>query len=133
MTRSRTAYVTGEGLRFISPGFHLHGTVESIFDDRRVYLKYDGHYYFMVPRDNHALGWHSNEWSDLAIILRQPLVYPGSGFAALLVVQKTIDNELRCRYLRPIFIDGRDEQISLCTNHQAPVVMCTAYPEGQAW
>ncbi|KIX05180.1 uncharacterized protein Z518_06052 [Rhinocladiella mackenziei CBS 650.93] len=134
MTRSRTGYITGEGLRFISPGFHLCGRVESIFDDKRVYLNYDGRYYFMVPRDdNGAFEWDSNESSDLAVILRRPLVYPGSEFAALLAVQKRVDNELRCRYLHPILIDGRDEQISVCTDHQSPVVMCTAYPEGQAW
>ena len=135
MAKSHPAYLTGDGLRFMSLGFHLHGRLQSVFDDNCLHLKYQEHIYCMYPLDQSdaAFRWWSNELSNLAVVLREPLTHPGQATGALVVVLKTVETEQRCLYLYPVLILGRDELVSLAIDHRAPIISCTAHPESQQW
>jgi hypothetical protein len=133
MARSQCAQVTGDGLRLSSPGVLFSGQVTSVFEDKRAFMQYQGSRFSVSPRNDNDFEWEDYHSLELALILRRPLVYPGSTYGALVTIEARRDGVFMCRYLCPVFVSGRDEQISLCNTYNAPIASCESCGPEQSW
>jgi hypothetical protein len=62
----------------------------------------------MVPRNPAGFDWPRPPSLELSVLLRSPLVYPGSTFGALVAITARKAGQLMCQYLTPLFINGRE-------------------------
>jgi hypothetical protein len=116
MTGSQIAAITPNGLQLSAPGIILEGQIESIFEDKRVYIQHQDKRYMMAPRHVEGFDWPGSA-TGLAIVLRKPLTYPGLILGALVAIKTRTEDQLVCHFLYPIFVDGHDEQALLCDAH----------------
>jgi hypothetical protein len=133
MARSTSAQVTGDGLRLSSPGALFSGKVTSVFDDKRTFMQHQDSRFSISPRNNNDFEWEDYHSSELALILRRPLVYPGSTYGALVIIEARRGDVFMSRFLCPVFVTGRDELISLCDTYHAPLASCESCGPEQSW
>lgn len=115
------------------PGILIKGSLESIFEDKRVYIQHPSGLYYMVPRNPDGFDWPIPSFPEFCVLLRSLLVYPGSAFGALVAITTREARQMRCQYVTPIMINGHAEQNSLCEEHEAPIVLCEDTNEDQIW
>jgi hypothetical protein len=133
MARSCCAQVTGDGLRLSSPGVLLSGQVTSVFEDKRAFMQHQGSHFSISPRNNSDFEWEDYHSSELALILRRPLVYPGSSYGALVMIEARRGDVFMCRFQCPVLVTGRDEQSSLCDTYHAPLASSESCGPEQSW